>query len=358
MLKDAYDQSGSTLSAKLFWLREAGIVLFSLAVIAGAEGLIRHRLVQGHFWVAVLERMDASDWVMREPAQLHYDNLHPDESPAARRGISVFGSSQSAVNLDRQVLAEQLGRPVYRRALAGMLALETCSAQYMLAVPRTGTAVFYMSPMDVAGTTSVRANWMRSLISPQSWRDVVQVLGPDLAWKNRRPLAELAVAAHLRLWAFRDFVRWLIFHLAGRTPAPTQLRPGESTEPPRQQQFVIEPAYVEASFRGYGMVLDNLKRRGFDVVVFQGEVNPVFRRQIADSQWRALEERIKTFLQERQTCYVPLGEYRPGIELRDWADNTHMNVEGRRKLTAAVVSSLQTLATKTAQGRAVILPSE
>lgn len=335
------EQMHSPRQARSFWRREALVVLFSLAAIAGMEGLMRHRLVQGRFWVAVLERMDASDWAMREPAQLHYESLHPDEPSAARRGVSVFGSSQSAVNLDRRVLADKLGRPVYRRSLNGMLALEMCSAQYLLAIPRTGTAVFYMSPMDVAGTTSVRVDWMRSLISPRSWKDVVGVLGPDLAWKNRGALAELSVAAHLRLWAFRDGARWLLFHLAGRPPPFPPRHPGEQSASLPPRPFVIDPAYVEASFRGYGLVLDNLKKRGFDIVVLQGEVRPLFRQQIPDEYWVPMEKRIQLFLQERAVRYVPLEEYQPNIEPRDWADNTHMNDSGRRKLTDAVIPILE-----------------
>lgn len=328
-------------SSNCRWRTEAGIALLTLATIAGAEGLMRHHLVQGHFWVAVLDRMGLSDWAIREPAQLQYENLHPDDPDVAGRGISIFGSSQSAVNLDRNAMAKQLDRPVYRRALNGMFALEMCSAQYLLASPRTETAVFYMSPMDLAATTSVRADWMRSLISPQSWMDVVRALGPELAWRNRGPMAEMFAAAHLRLWSYRDGIRWLLFNLTGRTPPQEPFPSDTPASPPPQQSFVIDPDYVEASFRGYGMVLENLKRWGFDIVVFQGEVNPDFRRTVNDEQWKSLENRLATFLQRKEIRQVPLEEYHPDIEHQDWADNTHLNTEGQRKLTTAVIQTLR-----------------
>ena len=76
-------------------------------------------------------------------------------------------------------------------------------------------------------------------------------------------------------------------------------------------------------------------------MVFQGEVNPDFRRQIANEYGLPLEDRITLFLRERRVRYVSLDEYRPGIGPQDWNDNMHMNDEGRRKLTDAVIPVLQ-----------------
>lgn len=323
------------------WFRRFAIAWAILAGIAFAECLFRESRVQSHFWTILLRRMNPADWAMREPARLRFEVLHPDDPTQVRTGISVFGSSQSAVNLDRKEMARVLGRPVYRRALNGMLALELSSAQYLLSVPRTGTAVFYLSPLDVGGTFSVRADWMRSLICPRSWLDVVRVLGPRLAWRNRGPLAELALAACLKLWAFRDGARWLLFNLAGRPRVPTLRNPDGESGLPQQQLFVVDSAYVEASFRGYGLVFDNLKRWGFDVVVFEGEINPVLRRQIPDEYWLATEARIRSFLREHHVRHVLLSEYRPNIGPQDWLDNTHLNDGGRCKLTGAVIPVLQ-----------------
>ena len=333
--------AGACVQRRLgFWSMEALVVLFSLTGVLGAEWLVRIHSVQSNLWVAVLSRLDPADWAMREPAQLHYDNLNPPDLRDASRDISVFGSSQSAVNLDRDEMARRLGRPVFRRAINGMFALELCAAQYMLCVPRVETVVFYMSPLDIAGSTSVRADWMRSLISPRSWSDIVRILGPTLTWENRRALTELATAAHLKLWAFRDGARWILFNLAGRSPHhPPRDGYGQPKEP-AVQPFSVDPSYVEASFRGYELVMDNLRRMGVDVVVFQGEVRPSFRQQIPDSYWIPTEERIRSLLTAKHIRHVPLDEYRPDIGLADWADNTHMNDTGRHKLTDAVVAEL------------------
>ena len=333
--------AGIRLQRKLgWWGVEVAVVVLSLIGLLGAECVIRNRRVQGNLWVALLERLGPLDWGLREPAQLHYENLHAPDSREAGKGVSVYGASQAAVNLDRGELAGQLGCPVFGRALNGMFALEMCAAQHLLAVPRVQTAVFYLSPLDLSANYSVRADWMRCMISPPSWLDVIRVLGPGLAWKNRGALAELGVAAHLKLWSFRDGVRWILYNLAGRSPSHTPSDPEGARKEEALRPFWVDPAYVEAGFRGYELVMERLKAMGTEVVVFEGEVNPDLRRQIPDSYWVPTEERIETFFHAHQVLHVPLREYEPGVGPEDWADHTHMNNEGRRRLTAAVGAKL------------------
>ena len=324
--------------------RMRGIWIFAAtaACVLAAEAGLRNRSIQSHFWTAVISRLEAPDWGLKEPAMLHYENLKAADGEKIRGGVAIFGSSQGAVNFDREFMARELRRPVIRRALNGMFALEMCAAQPMLAVPRVQTAIFYLSPLDLAANVDVRANWMRSLISPRSWADLVAVLGPRLAFENRRPLSELAAAAVWRLWAFRDGARWILFNLAGRTPDPVSSRPSEKTPLPLVKPLEIKPEYVEASFRGYRHVFSRLRGLGFDIVVFQGEVNPRLRRQIADDYWVPMEARMRAFFETNGVAYALRDDYRPELAPGDWADNTHLNDSGRQKLSRAAVEYLQT----------------
>ena len=321
--------------------RGVWILAATAVCVLAAEAGLRNRSIQSYFWTAVISRLEAPDWGMKEPAMLHYENLKAAAGEKIPRGVAIFGSSQGAVNFDRDFMARELQRPVIRRALNGMFALEMCAAQPMLAVPRAQTAVFYLSPLDLAANVDVRANWMRSLISPRSWMDLVAVLGPRLAFENRRPLSELAVAAVWRLWAFRDGTRWILFNLAGRTPDPVPRHPTDKTPSPLVKPLDIKQEYVEARFRGYRHVFSRLKGLGFDIVVFQGEVNPVLRRQIADDYWTPMEARMRSFFDSNGVAYVLRDEYRPGLGPDDWADNTHLNGAGRQKLSQAAVGYLQ-----------------
>ena len=332
---------GTLIQRRLaWWGTEIVVVVLSLVGVLGAEALVRDHRVESGLWVAVLARLSSSDWAMREPAQLRYENLHLPDQAVASTGVSVFGTSQGAVNLDRTELGRALGCPVFRRALNGMFALEMCAARPLLIKPKVQTAVFYLSPLDIAGDDSVRADWMRSMISPRSWLDVVHVLGPSLAWRNRGALAELAVAACLKLWSFRDGVRWVLFNMAGRSPQHTPRSEVGQKEAAAVRPFTADPAYVDAGFRGYGLVMDTLTGMGIDVVVFQGEVSPSLQQRIPDAYWLSTEARIEEFLRERDVCHISLEEFDPGIGPDDWADNTHMNETGRRKLTDSVVAKL------------------
>ena len=333
--------------------RQRGVLIFAAAVICVwmAEAALRTRSIQSNFWVAVLSRLDPADWGMREPAMLHYEYLNAaqlyDEVPSAPEpvripeGLAIFGSSQGAVNFDRELMTRELGHPVIRRSLNGMFAFEMCAAQQLLVVPRVKTAIFYMSPLDMAANVNVRADWMRSVVSPRTWLDLVEVLTPRLAFENRRPLSELALASGLRLWAFRDGARWLLFHLAGRSPDAPPRQASMASPVPLVKPLEIKPEYVEASFRGYRHMFARLRELGYDVVVFQGEINPILRRQIDDAYWEPMEKRLRTFYAANGVLHVLLGEYRPQIGDDDWKDNTHLNEKGRQKLTQAVIRYLQ-----------------
>ncbi len=317
------------------------ILVATVALVMAADVGLRNRSIQSHFWTAVISRLEAPDWGLREPAMLHYENLKASDGETIPRGVAIFGSSQGAVNFDRDFLARELQRPVIRRALNGMFALEMCAAQPMLAVPRVQTAIFYLSPLDMAANKAVRANWMRSLISPRSWMDMVTVLGPRLGFENIRPLTELAAASVLRLWAFRDGARWILFNMAGRTPDPVPRQPSDKSHSPLVQPLEINPEYIEASFRGYRHVFSRLQSMGFDIVVFQGEVNPVLRQQISNNYWMPMETRMRSFFITNGVEYVLCDEYRPDLTPEDWADNTHLNDIGRQKLSQAAVDYLR-----------------
>ena len=323
-------------------MRGVWILAATAACVLAAEAGLRNRSIQSHFWTAVISRLEAPDWGLKEPAMLHYENLKAADGEFIPGGVAIFGSSQGAVNFDREFMARELRRPVIRRALNGMFALEMCAAQPMLAEPRVPSAIFYLSPLDLAANVDVRANWMRSLISPRSWADLVTVLGPRLAFENRRPLTELAAAAVWRLWAFRDGARWILFNLAGRTPDPVPRLPAEKTPSQLVKPLEIKPEYVEASFRGYRHVFSRLRSLGFDLVVFQGEVNPCLRRQIADDYWVPMEARMRAFFGTNEVAYALRDDYRPELAPEDWADNTHLNDSGRQKLSRAAVEYLQT----------------
>lgn len=321
-----------------FWRTEILVLMVTLSGVLCSEFLVRNVYIQRNFWKAVISRLDPSDWAMREPAFLHFDTLRSPDRKDYQRAISIFGSSPAATNIDRDELARRLDRPVIRRALAGTFALEMCSARHMLSVPVVETALFYMSPLDFAGNTAVRADWMRSKISPQSWRDVVSILGPDLALENKRALAELFLASYSKLWAFRDYFLWLLMHMAG-LPLPEQHKHAVDALPP-QQAVVLKEAYIQASKRGYQFFMTGLKDLGFNVIVFEGQINPVLRGQFSDEYWVLTQSYMASFCRSNNFRFVPLSEYKPDVHDANWIDNTHLNSAGCQNVTDAIIHYL------------------
>lgn len=323
-----------------YWTREVLIVVLAVALVLAANVLVKVNRIESPLWLATISRLRASDFLLREPLFLQLELAALDPAAPRTRGLTLVGSSQILHGLDSRALSEALGRPVHRRALAGMFTLEACAASEPLVHPPAETAVFYLSPFDVGARKAVINDWKRMLITPETWQDLVQALGPSLAWDNIRPLAELWWSAHCRLWAIRDAPRQILFHLAGPEPEPETSEAIDTAN--LSDRHVVDPAWLEASFRALERVLQRMKEAGFRIVVFEGQINPSFRYWATDEFWQETNARIARTVEQAGGRYVPLSEYQPGISSDLWRDNTHVNAEGRRRLTQAIADYLAT----------------
>ncbi len=321
-----------------FWSVELLAVLLALGTLAAMEILIRVPRIQTAFLLAVNIRLSPDAWATREPLQQLLHGLHPPPAAEAAEGVALYGSSQVVMGLDGARLSEITGRPVYRRAVAGMSPIEMCSAQDRLSTPPAKIAVLYLSPFDMASRVYVQTSWMRPLITPRGWRALLPALGPDIVVHTWRDLVELGWSARCRSWALRDYTRILLTSPWG-SPASSNAM-GVADTAPAVSSLMIDPVYVEASFRALETMLKHLREEGFSVVAFEGEVNPAFRKSFPDDFWNRTQDRVQATLRSCGARYVPLSSYQPEIQADEWHDHTHVDERGRGKLTHAIADYL------------------
>lgn len=329
--------AGVVLSQRLsFWHVELMAAALGLLMVLIANLVIMQPRVESALWLATLSRLRPADYLLREPLLMQLELTALERNGPRSPGFTVIGSSQVLHGLDTLELSRLVHRPVHRRALAGMFSLEACAVSDRLMAPRAKTAIFYLSPFDVAARKGILNDWKRMLVTPGSWRELVQVLGPSLGWENARALGELWWAARCRLWSVRDATRQILFHLAGPEAGTTPAVLPDTGGMAKADKHAIDPVWVEASYRAMERVFKQFSQGGFEIVVFEGQINPAFREWASDEFWATNTDRIRETVRQAGGTYVSLAEYHPDIDASLWRDHTHVNSEGRRRLTQAV----------------------
>jgi hypothetical protein len=81
---------------------------------------------------------------------------------------------------------------------------------------------------------------------------------------------------------------------------------------------------------------ERLKEMGVELVVFEGDVNPVLHNAQRAEMRREFERRMEAGVAKGLWRFVGEEELAAGIGAEDWRDMTHVNVVGREKLTRAI----------------------
>jgi hypothetical protein len=319
-----------------------GPLLAALALVALLDGGSRTYLAQDALWGAVGVRV-GRDYFMSELVTLRRYCLDQHTVGHQRGGTILAGSSQMIYAVDPEFVREKTSRPVYRRALAGMFALEACLAQDYLVVPGAKSVVLLASGLDTGARRSLEANWMRPLATWRGTGDLIACLdaGGRLRWW--RQLTDLAAGSSSELWRERDYVRHLLFNLAGITTGAQPILRGNSDLEKQRRDYAELGQHedlVEAGMKAYQRVLRRFVAEGYEVIVIEGETNPreanEFTRKL-DARTRAMVEQLA---KELPLAYVPRADQQPRVLPGDWLDVLHVNEAGRAKMSQVVSDAL------------------
>ena len=100
-------------------------------------------------------------------------------------------------------------------------------------------------------------------------------------------------------------------------------------------------AWCEWEWRAFVEEAERLKEMGVELVVFEGDVNPVLHDARRAEMRAEFERRMGDGEKEGLWRFVGEEELQAGIQAGDWKDMTHLNEKGRVKLTKAIGQVLQ-----------------
>jgi hypothetical protein len=221
--------------------------------------------------------------------------------------------------------------PVIRRAVSGM------TPQHMLAawkwIPfRSGDCCVQMrSEMDFTDQAEWRTSWYRPFLTWRTLPWLMRTAGTAVCLRHWNELPDCAAAATLEGWRMRDGWREIVFHPWRRVPE----------EAGREEKTAVSgnlPALVwmDGEWRAFVAGAEWIKEAGGELWVFEGDVNPVLHNERRAEIRAEFERRMAEGVEKGLWRFVGEKELNAGIGADDWADMTHLNAVGRKKLTRAM----------------------
>ena len=309
-----------------------------LAVLAVCAAEVAFRLYpsQSLFWQAVRAR-SGQQHMAREISLLREDAAaKAHQGQRLTPGIVLLGSSQMVYGIDPASLAEQTGRPVYRRAVAGLFLSELVASQDLADFHPGNRLVMMLSGFDLGARDDLYGDAMRPVATPGGMAHLLAAAPPNLLLLRWRTWIDMEFAAGCDLWRSRDYLRFLLQNpFAAYSASPAVIR----TEDLQMQKSAYEslgrnPRMVRLCREALRRFLKAMSGRCRQIVVFEGQVNPAYPA----STYPALSADMHRFLLEQQALgyirYVPVAEQQIDLPAEAWRDMTHLNDAGRSLYTA------------------------
>lgn len=310
-----------------------------LGVVCGAECLLRSPVVQIPLWLAARDRLDADQHFMREVCYVRLEEAagRAEAAPA----VVLVGSSQVLNGVDEHRLREWINpMPVIRRAMFGMTPLKALSMLAYVPFRRDDVCLQYLSEFDFTNQDEFPFAWFRPYASWRTLPAVLRCVRPAVWARRWRQTADYAMAATFENWRDRDFLRRIALNCRG-----TGSRSEAAGDPPdpaalaKQAQAELRFSAAEAeAFQAY---MRELARRGTKLMVFEGDVNPVLHSPARLKAKAETRRQLAAWLATDGCRYVSLADQGLALGPEHWHDMTHLNAEGRDRLTKRMAEELR-----------------
>ena len=313
------------------------VALVVASGFAAAECAVRIPPVQTAFWLAVRARHDVlHGWFTSDTCYVRLEEAagRTGQAPA----VILSGTSQVTCGVDEHELGRMLTpTPVIRRVVSGM------TPQHMLAawnwIPfRAGDRCVQMrSEMDFTNQAEWRASWYRPFLTWRTLPWLMRTAGMAICLRHWNELPDCAAAATLEGWRMRDGWREIVFHPWWRVQEES-----ESEEKTAVSGNLPALVWMDGEGRSFVAEAEWLKNAGVELVVVEGDVNPVLHNEQRAEMRAEFERRMTEGVEKGLWRFVGEEELDAGIEADDWADMVHVNMVGREKLTRAIGRILKT----------------
>lgn len=330
------------------WKSPGGVVMMVAALgFVGAECAVRIPLTQTAFWLAVRARLAACGTSFM--SEVCYIRL--EEAVGRKEGegaVILSGTSQMLRGVDELELGRMLAPvPVIRREVSGMVPRNMLAAWSWIPFHRGDCIVQLRSEMDFTNQAEFRASWYRPFLTWQTFPWLLRNAGNEVCTRYWRDVVDCAMAATLEGWRMRDGWREIALN-------PWRRAEGDPAATPSAMDIdtaTSSLAWCEWEWHAFTEEAERLKAAGVQLVVFEGDVNPVLHNPIRAEMRREFERRMLEGERAGLWRFVAEGEMETGIGEDDWADMSHLNGMGREKLTRTMGRMLRGLCQSTASGK-------
>lgn len=318
--------------------RHLGVAaLLAILMVAGAEFTSRSFMARDLLWQAVRVRAGSSDYFAREVSLVRISDQYYRAAPPVEPGILVAGSSQMLHALDADLLERLTGLRVHRRATAGMFPVEMLAWREFLEYDESHILLLMLSGFDLGGRDRLYVNLIKPLVTPSGLSDVLDVADRSFLLQNWRGVIELWISSRLELWRSRDYMRYIMEHLATLKSDRVDAR-GDRTLLEQQKTGYLNlgtnPQMVALSERSFERFIEKSARHYSRIIIVQGSVNPDYA---GDPGYVMLSDKARDLalnLQKRGLAkYIDRIDQHVELPSSMWIDNVHVNEQGRSRLT-------------------------
>lgn len=306
--------------------------LLAVAIVLLTEGSFRTFLFQSIFWQSVQARA-GNQHLAREISLLRLEAADPRAH--AEPGFVLLGSSQLVYGIDGPDLAAQTGRPVYRRAVAGLFPTELVASQGWSDFNADNQLAMMLSGFDLGARNDLYPDAIRPLATPAGMRNLVATAGNRMRLRRWRSLIDLCFAAGCDLWRSRDYARFLLEHPFA--PADLAAAPADNEAIEQQKQAYghlgDNAEMVAWCQRALDRFFAEMSGRCRRIVVFEGRVSPAYPAENLKTGSKETQEFLLRQQRLGRIRYVPIEEQALDLPSSLWKDMTHVNDAGRRRLT-------------------------
>lgn len=308
------------------------VALAVAAGFAGAEAAVRIPAAQTAFWLATRARFDApAGSFLRDVCYIRLEEAAG--RTAAPGAVILAGTSQMLCGVDELELGRMLSPvPVIRRETSGMVPQNMLAAWSWIPFRKGDLCVQVRSEMDFTNQAEWRTSWYRPFLTWRTFPWLLRNAGTAVCRARWQELADCAMAASLEGWRMRDGWREIARHFWRCVPPPET----SPAVPPAKGTQADPLRWEEREWRAFVSEAEELKAAGVELLVFEGDVNPVLHNPQRTEMRNEFERRMAEGESKGLWRFVGDAELDAGIGPDEWSDTVHVDAAGREKLTRAM----------------------
>ena len=282
---------------------------------------------------------------------LYWEQRKFQSSSACKKTSAVktfhfIGSSQTAQSTDIELICKKFKQGYFE--MNWLNAFEPIEYQFLwsrISERNPDVIVCWLSEFDFYRGSEIHVNRLRWAADTQSVATLTQQLDCPLLWDSRGKVADLSMSACLPLWRNRDHIRRVIFNYWWKSLKTKREENAflKGIRFIRKKEFLEKAVHdsrmLEVNFQCFEQFAQSCKDSKVDLIVFEGQSNPVAMKVYNPSYRVDTRKRLKEM---SQSCGFQYYDQRkiPRFSGEEFLDATHLNEQGRNRWSNFLAKTL------------------